>query len=565
MSLVAPSQPGSDTIRLQRHRFHGEAADVVVTASTEVGMAGLLGVLAAAVVCQVPPATPVPPDPGQAVVVIDCFDRERQIIHSVSGFAITTDRVVTAAHCILGASRLEINAGRDGSSEAKVIASNIGWDIVVLQSQLPPSVRPLTLRRDRGKPGERLRTIVRDADGKARVEPATLKANGTSSIYGEYVDLSCDARPGLSGCAVVDDLGNAIGMGMGGDTGILSAESTAAIRSVVEAAGKAETAEEWHRTQGLECFFTCWHQLVQARDASLAGDHAKAVELLTAVVSACPKYQRAHQLRLTNLMDERRFDEFDAGLNLWLASGGPPDLIEVCRASVWSRRERPEEALKAAQRAVAANVCYETMVCLGTAQWLSGEIAHAKESLRRAAEMDPQQADPWTRLGRLATEDGHFDEAVTAYRKVAELEWSEQGPIYLSYALSKLNRPEEALAAAQEAIRRSPQSAEAYATVGWVELRANHEVQARNAYEHAVELNPKYVGATVALANIYLRASRELEAALLLEKLPEEPPNSGVLTTLVRCYRKLDDKKGEDRALERLRTVDPLEYNRLKR
>lgn len=118
---------------------------------------------------------------------------------------------------------------------------------------------------------------------------------------------------------------------------------------------------------------------------------------------------------------------------------------------------------------------------------------------------------------------GNVGQAITAYQRALDLE-PHQTEVYLELArLLVLNgRPERALVMAREALRRQPESARAWATLGlcyeWLRMLP----EARDALQQAIKLDPTLPEAYAYLAEVYMAqgnwfaANDAIETALLL-------------------------------------------------
>lgn len=91
---------------------------------------------------------------------------------------------------------------------------------------------------------------------------------------------------------------------------------------------------------------------------------------------------------------------------------------------------------------------------LGRTFYHQGALGDAERCWRLALDLDPNRADTWWRIGRLALQRARPEEAVEPRRRAAELEPKAVGPVYsLSLAYRRLGRLEDADRLREQAIR----------------------------------------------------------------------------------------------------------------
>ncbi len=89
-----------------------------------------------------------------------------------------------------------------------------------------------------------------------------------------------------------------------------------------------------------------------------------------------------------------------------------------------------------------------------------GERGRARERIGHAVQLDPDDPDSYLHLGRLETEEQHFDAARRAYARAAELTPRDFRPhAGLAHALARLDRGKEAIAANRKALELLPDDA----------------------------------------------------------------------------------------------------------
>jgi protein O-mannosyl-transferase len=96
----------------------------------------------------------------------------------------------------------------------------------------------------------------------------------------------------------------------------------------------------------------------------------------------------------------------------------------------------------------------------GAAYCELGDNAKARESYDRALRLDPSQFNAYMGYAFFLERQGKLNEAISNYSRAVELGHTGQGYARLGHALQLANRPKEALAAYQEALRVSPELAQ---------------------------------------------------------------------------------------------------------
>ena len=103
-----------------------------------------------------------------------------------------------------------------------------------------------------------------------------------------------------------------------------------------------------------------------------------------------------------------------------------------------------------------------TFANLGSAYRDLGDDKDALESYNAAIDMNPYQANAYFGRAVLYRKQGKLSEAIRDFSKAVELQPTAQGYVRLGQVLAQAQRREEALAAIDQALRISPESAEAH-------------------------------------------------------------------------------------------------------
>lgn len=228
-------------------------------------------------------------------------------------------------------------------------------------------------------------------------------------------------------------------------------------------------------------------------------------------------------------------------------------------------RGQPAQALAEFRRALEADPESDAAYNgLGTVYVAQGQLPEAEAAFQKAAELAPDVALPRYNLGVVFEAQGKPEEAVAAYQKAVELDpaaasarlnlgfvlirlerWDEaweqfeavlhsepegvaQVPAHrgLGQILFRQGRPDEAIAAYQEALRLDPQSVEAMNDLGLVYLNVGETEQATAQFEQALGLEPRYLPAHLNLALAYQEAGLTEQALRELAAVLELDPNN---------------------------------------
>ncbi len=148
---------------------------------------------------------------------------------------------------------------------------------------------------------------------------------------------------------------------------------------------------------------------------------------------------------------------------------------------------------------------------------------------RQALALDPDEPWPYNNLALVYERRGDYEQAVKLYQQALErhrddrnraVSWHNLGDVY--YAL---DRPNDALAAYQQAIKLDPQRAIYPNSLGNLYGALGRYEQAIAAYQQAVKLDPEYMLAYNSLGNIYGTLGRDKEASEAYQKVIELKPD----------------------------------------
>lgn len=142
-----------------------------------------------------------------------------------------------------------------------------------------------------------------------------------------------------------------------------------------------------------------------------------------------------------------------------------------------------------------------------------GDRAQAIAWTERRLKLVPDSLEDRFLLGGLLEENGKSEAAMLEYRKVLELDPGHVGALNnLASILTAQGRPGDALAPAELAVKRAPESATVLDTYGWALFRAGRREEARRVLEKAVAGTDARPAHCYHLA-VVLQASGETDAA----------------------------------------------------
>jgi protein O-mannosyl-transferase len=119
-----------------------------------------------------------------------------------------------------------------------------------------------------------------------------------------------------------------------------------------------------------------------------------------------------------------------------------------------------------------AGLLAQTYANLGAAERTLGEDAAARENFNRAIGLDPDQSTAWLGLGLLEQKQGNLQDTIRDLSRAAQLHPSAESLLYLGRALEQAQRPSDAVAAYEQALKLDPEMKEAQQA--WDSLRGSH-------------------------------------------------------------------------------------------
>ena len=172
-------------------------------------------------------------------------------------------------------------------------------------------------------------------------------------------------------------------------------------------------------------------------------------------------------------------------------------------ALVALQRQRPAEALKALDRAMAADRSRpEAHLQLGLLHANAGRFDEALKALQAAVACDQRQFEPQFRLAGLLRDMGLAPQALQAYRAALAIDpHHAEGQHHIAGLLRDAGKTHEAVQAFQEAVHLSPEFGQAWFDLGMLLRELGRLEEAVDALQRSLTLDPKRIEAHYWLGN----------------------------------------------------------------
>lgn len=212
----------------------------------------------------------------------------------------------------------------------------------------------------------------------------------------------------------------------------------------------------------------------------------------------------------------------------------------VVLGAAYYREGQQELALDAFRQAVELDPRnWRAHNLLALAYVSKGQPELAEQSFKAALRLAPEEAEVLNNYGTFLLAVGRTDEALARFEAaLADIDYRNPGLIYsnLSGALLAAGRPEEALRAAQEAVRRAPNMCAGWHQVGKMEEALKDTQGALDAYEALARQCPAEALAARRKAGCLMVATGQPELGeLLLDQVIREGDGSGEDRAARRC------------------------------
>jgi tetratricopeptide (TPR) repeat protein len=196
----------------------------------------------------------------------------------------------------------------------------------------------------------------------------------------------------------------------------------------------------------------------------------------------------------------------------------------------------------------------------------------AIEFLRRATEVEPENADAWRDLGDALLYENRLPEATKAFRQAVELRPNDVSSlVQLAHAAYAAGDPEEAIGHIRQAVERDPNSPAARRALLEIYRAARRYDDALAAAEELAESDPGDVLAGLDVAELYLQLDHPVDASSAfarLRKIDDDPEHEvyayhGMIEAEIHRgrWRRALDLAIEATRIDRMgRTTDVLAY-----
>lgn len=185
---------------------------------------------------------------------------------------------------------------------------------------------------------------------------------------------------------------------------------------------------------------------------------------------------------------------------------------------------------------------------LGIAEYQTGKAAEAAAALRQEIALDPHNAEALTWLGIVELDEGHPEQATSPLDQAAELNPKDPNVLFyqgrahtlvaqqaytalyqldpdsvlvhraLAETLAGSGQPEKSIAEYEAAIRKEPNNADLYESLGEQNQKLSRYDAARDAYSKELELNPNSAIALYNLGKIDVEHGKPEEGVAILRK-----------------------------------------------
>ncbi|OQY57568.1 MAG: hypothetical protein B6245_16365 [Desulfobacteraceae bacterium 4572_88] len=178
--------------------------------------------------------------------------------------------------------------------------------------------------------------------------------------------------------------------------------------------------------------------------------------------------------------------------------------------------------------------------------------------IRKAIEINSQNAFYHNNLGIVLKEQGKLDDAVSCYHEAVEISPDyEEAHINMAAILKNQGKTEELIACYRKILKISPNYAEVYNSLGVALKKAGEIEEAIECYQKVLELKPDYVEAHINLGNALKQQKESDEAIACYRRALEIKPDyaeaynnmgavlesQGEKEEAEKCYRKASDLK----------------------
>jgi len=201
---------------------------------------------------------------------------------------------------------------------------------------------------------------------------------------------------------------------------------------------------------------------------------------------------------------------------------------EVLPAKSELTEEQQDRALRKEQLDVALSLLAafpddtNAAFLVGMAYFEQGNAVDAEEYLEKSLKLEPNRADAYDHLGRIALLKGQYDKALTLFHRALEIDPKTSG-IHFRIAKAQvfLGKLEEAVPELQKDIVTFPQAGESHGLLGETYLQLKEYQKAKENFEVAIRVQPDYTKAYYGLATACTRLGLKDESKQAQQKFKQ--------------------------------------------
>ncbi len=183
--------------------------------------------------------------------------------------------------------------------------------------------------------------------------------------------------------------------------------------------------------------------------------------------------------------------------------------------NVLAKQGRADEARESFRRALDIDPNYAVPhYNLGNLLARQGKLEEAAAHYQKALKIEPAYAEAHNNLGNVLMARGELGDALQHFRRALELTPHDaQVQFNLGVILARESRLEEALGRYQQAIQINPDYAEAHHNMGIILATQGRLDKANDHFQQALRIRPEFVEAHEALGKLFVLQGRKEEAA----------------------------------------------------
>lgn len=159
---------------------------------------------------------------------------------------------------------------------------------------------------------------------------------------------------------------------------------------------------------------------------------------------------------------------------------------------------------------------------VGMVYFEQGNVVDAEEYLEKSLKLEPNRADAYDHLARIALLKGQYDKALTLFHRAIEIDPKTSG-IHFRIAKAQvfLGKLEDAVRELQKDIETFPQAVESHSLLGETYLQLKEYQKAKENFEAAIRIQPDYTKAYYGLATVCTRLGLKDESRQTQQKFKD--------------------------------------------